>query len=116
MQMLINRCLLDLSTFTPAGSANEMAAITSDKPSMPRESLLLVISYNLHPSRTGLILSPAINKMRAITNQVNSLLIIMSDLFLPANSPFFIPCSLFIILTVVSNNAGLHDNLSPAHQ
>src|SRR6266850_1469862 len=34
MQMLISRCLLLLSTFTPAGKARAIAGTTSDKPKM----------------------------------------------------------------------------------
>src|SRR5574339_408022 len=75
IQMLINLCLLLLSTFTPAGNASNTAGITSLKPRIPMESLLPVISYNFHPNKTGVMRSPAINRKRAMTNQVNSLLI-----------------------------------------
>ena len=73
MQTLSNFLLLLLSTLTPAGSAKLMAEITSDKPRMPNESLLPVIWYNLQPNRTGVIRNPAMNKMRAAMNQVNSM-------------------------------------------
>lgn len=72
MQTLINRCLLLLSTFTPAGNASNTAGITSLKPRMPIESLLPVTSYNFHPNNTGVIRRPAMNKKRAMTNQKNS--------------------------------------------
>ena len=44
MQMLISLCLLLLSIVTPAGSAMEIAGITSLNPRIPRESLLPVTS------------------------------------------------------------------------
>ena len=86
MQVLINLCLLLLSTFTPAGRANEMAEITSDNPKMPRDNLLPVTWYNLHPNKTGVMRKPAMNKIRAKTNQVNSLLMIVKDVFIGGSS------------------------------
>jgi hypothetical protein len=74
MQMLINRCLLLRSTFTPAGNASNTAGITSLKPRMPIESLLPVTSYNFQPNRTGVMRRPAIKRKRAMTNQKNSTL------------------------------------------
>jgi len=76
MQILINRCLLLLSTFTPAGNASNTAGITSLKPSRPIESLLPVTSYNFQPSKTGVMRRPAMKRKRAMTNQVNSAFII----------------------------------------
>jgi hypothetical protein len=76
MQMLINRCLLLLSTFTPAGNASNTAGITSLKPSMPMESLLPVTSYNFQPNKTGVMRRPAMKRKRAMTKTENSLFII----------------------------------------
>ena len=72
MQILINLCLLLLSTFTPAGSASNTAGITSLNPRMPIESLLPVTSYSFHPSNTGDMRRPAIKRKRATINQENS--------------------------------------------
>ena len=80
MQIVMRRCLLLLSTFTPAGNANKTAGITSLKPNAPTESVLPVSSYNFQPKRTGVIRRPAIKKNRETTNQVNSVLIIDFDL------------------------------------
>src|SRR5258705_5561316 len=82
MQILINLCLLLQATCTPAGSASNTAGITSLKPSMPIESLLPVTSYNFQPNNTGVIRRPAINKKRAMTNHVNSSLIIGLSFFM----------------------------------
>ena len=70
--MLINLCLLLLSTCTPAGKASKTAGITSLNPRMPMESLLPVISYNFQPNKTGVMRRPAIKRKRAMTNQKNS--------------------------------------------
>lgn len=80
MQMLINLCLLLLSTVTPAGNASKTAGITSLKPRIPMESLLPVISYNFQPNKTGVIRRPAIKRKRAMTKIKNSPL--MSGCFL----------------------------------
>ena len=72
MQILINLCLLLLSTFTPAGSASNTAGITSLNPRMPIESLLPVTSYNFQPNNTGDMRRPAMKRKRAMTNQKNS--------------------------------------------
>jgi hypothetical protein len=76
MQILINLCLLLLSTFTPAGSASNTAGITSLNPSMPIESLLPVTSYNFQPNNTGDMRSPAMKRKRAMAKTENSLFII----------------------------------------
>jgi hypothetical protein len=76
MQILINLCLLLLSTFTPAGSASNTAGITSLNPRMPIESLLPVTSYNFQPNNTGDIRRPAMKRKRAMAKIENSLFII----------------------------------------
>src|SRR6476659_5538214 len=76
MQILINLCLVLLSTFTPAGSASNTAGITSLNPSMPMESLLPVTSYNFQPNNTGDMRRQAMKRKRAMANHVNSPLII----------------------------------------
>ena len=76
MQMASSRCLLLLSTRTPAGSASAIAGITSESPNIPKASLLPVSSYSLHPSSTGVIRSPAMKRIRATIKSVNSLLMI----------------------------------------
>src|SRR5687768_13966264 len=107
MQTLISLCLLLLSTLTPAGNANAIAGITSDKPRMPIESLLPVSSYNFHPSNTGLMRKPVMNNNLAIAYQVNSLLIIEKE------RSFFIGSS---SLMVSLENAARFHNLFPALQ
>ena len=90
MQMLSNLCLLLLSTFTPAGKARTIAGMTSDSPSIPKESLLPVTWYSRQPRSTGVIRKPAINSIRAIMYQVNSLLITVVKFFFIGGSSLMV--------------------------
>jgi hypothetical protein len=71
----INALLSLESTLTPAGSANNMAGMTSLNPTNPKTSLLSVNKYRYQPSNTGTVFMPMVKHNLVTKKSVNSLLI-----------------------------------------